>query len=100
MFLYLVLLLQVITYAAKDRFKHLKNKTFKGHNTAGVRKCEKVSTLDKSSVRGMMMADRTSHFTHFTSIKSIIFVTTCKILMAYAWLVSPHDIKTILFDMW
>lgn len=26
---------QVITYAAKDRFKHLKNKTFKGHNTAG-----------------------------------------------------------------
>lgn len=26
---------QVITYAAKDKFKHLKNKTFRGHNTAG-----------------------------------------------------------------
>lgn len=27
---------QVVTYmVAKDRFKHLKNKTFKGHNTAG-----------------------------------------------------------------
>lgn len=26
---------QIITYSAKDRFKQLKNKTFKGHNTAG-----------------------------------------------------------------
>ena len=29
------LLMQVLTYSTKDRFRQNKNKTFKGHNTAG-----------------------------------------------------------------